>query len=44
MADERLAEALRDWSTEDIAVLSGLLRRFSTDLMTGTDRTLEVAR
>lgn len=44
LADERLAEALRHWSAEDIAVLSGLLRRFSTDLMTRTDRTLEVAR
>jgi DNA-binding MarR family transcriptional regulator len=44
LADERLADALRRWSPEDIAVLGALLRRFSTDLMTRTDRNLEVAR
>jgi DNA-binding MarR family transcriptional regulator len=44
LADERLADALRGWSPEDIAVLSALLHRFSTDLMTRTDRNLEVAR
>ena len=44
LADERLADALREWSTEDIAVLSALLQRFSAALMTRTDRTLEVAR
>ncbi len=43
-ADERLADALRAWSPEDIAILSALLQRFSADLMTRTDRTLEVAR
>ena len=44
LADERLADALRDWSPEDIAVLSALLQRFATDLLTRTDRNLEVAR
>jgi len=44
LADERLAGALRHWSPEDIAVLAALLRRFSADLMTRTDRPLEVAR
>jgi DNA-binding MarR family transcriptional regulator len=44
LADERLADALREWSPEDIAVLSALLQRFSADLMTRTDRNLEVAR
>jgi DNA-binding MarR family transcriptional regulator len=44
LADERLADALRAWSPEDIAVLAALLRRFATDLMTRTDRNLEVAR
>lgn len=44
LADERLADALRDWNPDDIAVLSALLRRFSTDLMTRTDRNLEAAR
>ena len=44
LADERLADALRDWSPEDISTFSALLRRFSTDLMTRTDRNLEAAR
>ncbi|MFI7543151.1 MarR family winged helix-turn-helix transcriptional regulator [Actinoplanes sp. NPDC049599] len=44
LADERLADALREWRPEDIAVLSALLRRFSADLMPRTERTLEVAR
>ena len=44
LADERLADALRDWTPEDIALLSGLLQRFATDLLTRTDRNLEVAR
>jgi DNA-binding MarR family transcriptional regulator len=44
LADERLADALRGWSPEDIAVLSALLQRFATDLLTRTDRNLEVAR
>jgi DNA-binding MarR family transcriptional regulator len=43
-ADERLAAALRDWNQQDVATLSALLRRFSTDLSPRTDRTLEVAR
>ena len=44
LADERLADALRDWSPEDLTTFSALLRRFSTDLMTRTDRNLEAAR
>jgi len=44
LADARLADALRAWSPEDIAVLSALLGRFSADLMPRTDRNLEVAR
>ena len=44
LADARLADALREWSPDDIAVLSTLLQRFSADLMTRTDRNLEVAR
>jgi DNA-binding MarR family transcriptional regulator len=44
LADERLADALREWSPQDIAAFSALLQRFSTDLMTRTDRTLEAAR
>jgi len=43
-ADERLAAALHAWSPEDIAVLAALLQRFATDLLTRTDRNLEVAR
>jgi DNA-binding MarR family transcriptional regulator len=31
--DEQLAAALRDWSPEDMATLSALLRRFCADLM-----------
>jgi DNA-binding MarR family transcriptional regulator len=44
LTDERLADALRDWAPEDIATFSALLRRFANDLMTRTDRNLEVAR
>ncbi|GAA3932591.1 hypothetical protein [Actinoplanes auranticolor] len=40
----RLADALRDWSPEEIAVLSAPLQRFASDLLTRTDRNLEVAR
>jgi DNA-binding MarR family transcriptional regulator len=44
--DDRLAAALRDWSAEDVATLSALMRRFSTALLTqyDNDQTLEVAR
>jgi len=42
--DERLAEALRDWSPEDVATFSALLQRFTTDLSPRTERNLEVAR
>jgi DNA-binding MarR family transcriptional regulator len=42
--DDRLADALKDWSPEDIAVFSALMQRFATDLMTRHDQTLEVAR
>ena len=31
--EEQLAEALKGWSTEDLATLSALLQRFSDDLM-----------
>ncbi|GAA3339385.1 hypothetical protein GCM10020358_22970 [Amorphoplanes nipponensis] len=44
LADERLADALRGWSAEDVDAFSAMLRRFATDLMTRTDRTLEAAR
>jgi DNA-binding MarR family transcriptional regulator len=44
LADEHLAAALHAWAPEDVAALSALLRRFATDLMTRTDRNLEVAR
>lgn len=43
-ADESLAEALRDWSPEDIAVFGALMRRFATDLMNRYDQSLEAAR
>jgi DNA-binding MarR family transcriptional regulator len=43
-ADQRLADALRDWSLDDLTTFSALLRRFATDLMTRYDQTLEVAR
>lgn len=32
--DEQLAAALKDWSPEDVAALSALLRRFCADLIT----------
>jgi DNA-binding MarR family transcriptional regulator len=44
LADEQLAAAFQAWAPEDVAALSALLRRFATDLMTRTDRNLEVAR
>ena len=44
LTDERLADALSAWTPEDIATFSALLRLFATDLMTRTDRNLEVAR
>ena len=42
--DEELAAALKDWSTEDMAALSALLRRFSDDLTTRYTKPLEAAR
>ncbi|WP_306214098.1 MarR family winged helix-turn-helix transcriptional regulator [Actinoplanes sp. RD1] len=42
--DQQLAEALREWTPEDIAVLTALMRRLSTDLMSRHDHPLEAAR
>jgi DNA-binding MarR family transcriptional regulator len=42
--DDQLAEALKDWSPEDMAALSALLRRFCDDLMNRFTKPLEVAR
>ncbi len=35
--DDRLAEALRDWTEDDLAALATLLRRFSGDLLARFD-------
>ncbi|AGL21510.1 MarR family winged helix-turn-helix transcriptional regulator [Actinoplanes sp. N902-109] len=43
-ADERLADALREWTTEDIAVFNALTQRFATDLTSRYDTSLEAAR
>jgi len=44
-ADRSLADALREWHPEDVAVLAALLRRFTTDLLTRYHHNpLEVAR
>jgi DNA-binding MarR family transcriptional regulator len=43
-ADESLAEALREWTTEDIAVFTALMQRFATDLTSRYDNPLEAAR
>jgi DNA-binding MarR family transcriptional regulator len=40
--EERLAEALRDWTPEDLAAFSAMLRRFTNDLI--TTKLLEAAR
>jgi DNA-binding MarR family transcriptional regulator len=42
--DDQLAEALREWTPEDIAVLTALMQRLSTDLMSRHDHPLEAAR
>ncbi|BCJ53518.1 hypothetical protein Asp14428_49930 [Actinoplanes sp. NBRC 14428] len=42
--DERLADALKEWNTEDIVVFTALLRRFSADLMSRHHQPLEAAR
>ena len=44
--DERLADALRDWSVQDLSALATLLQRFSDDLIVRFDpnNTLEAAR
>jgi DNA-binding MarR family transcriptional regulator len=41
--EDQLAEALKAWSTEDLAALSALLQRFCDDLMNHTNP-LEAAR
>jgi DNA-binding MarR family transcriptional regulator len=40
--DNRLAEALRNWSTEDLVAFDGMLQRFSRDLL--AQHPLETAR
>ncbi|MFI5932365.1 MarR family winged helix-turn-helix transcriptional regulator [Actinoplanes sp. NPDC051494] len=46
--DVRLAEALQEWTPEDLARCTALMRRFATDLMsrttTDSDQPLEAAR
>ncbi|WP_305787378.1 MarR family winged helix-turn-helix transcriptional regulator [Symbioplanes lichenis] len=42
--DRQLAEALQDWTPEDMAVLTTLMRRLSTDLLSRHDQPLEAAR
>jgi DNA-binding MarR family transcriptional regulator len=42
--DDRLADALKDWSREDMAALSALLQRFCDDLMSRNHNPLEAAR
>ena len=44
--DHRVADALRDWTPEEIQTFTGLLRRFTGDLMTtySTTRLQEAAR
>ncbi len=44
--DERLADALRDWTVDDLNALASMLQRFSDDLVARFDpnQTLEAAR
>lgn len=44
--DDRLADALRDWTAQDLTALATLLQRFSDDLIVRftTNQTLEAAR
>jgi len=44
--DERLADALRDWTVHDLNALASMLQRFSDDLVARFDpnQTLEAAR
>jgi DNA-binding MarR family transcriptional regulator len=42
--DHQLADALKDWSREDLAALSALLQRFSDDLLSRNHNPLEAAR
>ncbi|MEV4704594.1 MarR family transcriptional regulator [Actinoplanes sp. NPDC049316] len=43
-ADDRLADALKEWRPDELAAFTALLRRFSTDLMSRYDQPLEAAR
>ena len=43
-ADERLADALKEWTPEDVTVFTALMQRFSADLMSRYDQPLEAAR
>ena len=43
-ADDRLAGALQEWTPEEIATFTALMRRFSADLMSRYDQPLEAAR
>ena len=43
-SDARLADALKEWSPEDITVFTALLQRFSSDLMSRHHQPLEAVR
>jgi len=42
--DDQLADALKDWSHEDLAALGALLQRFCDDLMSRNNNPLEATR
>lgn len=42
--DDRLAEALAGWTSDDLALLTTLMQRLGTDLTTRFDHPLEAAR
>lgn len=43
-SDEHLAAALKEWTAEDIATLTALMQRLSTDLLPRHNHPLEAAR